>query len=53
MASGLDHTAVPSDGPRRRRNRVLDAVSLIVVLLAFSVLASVAFQRLSYFRYFR
>ena len=51
MASGLDHTAVPSDGPRRRRNRVLDAVSLIVVLLAFSVLASVAFQRLSYFRY--
>ena len=51
MASGLDNTGVPSDGPRRRRNRVLDAVSLIVVLLAFSVLASVAFQRLSYFRY--
>ena len=51
MASGLGNTGVSPDGLRRGRNRVLDAVSLIVVLLAFSVLARVAFQRLSYFRY--
>ena len=51
MASGLGNTGVSPDGLRRGRNRVLDAVSLIVVLLAFSVLTSVAFQRFSYFRY--
>ena len=51
MASGLGNTGVSPDGLRRGRNRVLDAVSLIVVLLAFSVLASVAFQRFPYFRY--
>ena len=36
---------------RLRRSRVLDVLSLIVVLLAFSVFAGVAFQKLSYFRY--
>ena len=51
MASGLGNTGVPSDVLRRGRNRVLDVVSLIVVLLAFSVFAGVAFQKLSYFRY--
>ena len=51
MASELDNAGVSSAAPPQRRNRVLDAVSLIVVLLAFSVFAGVAFQKLSYFRY--
>ncbi len=51
MASELDRTVVSSDSRRRGGSRVLDAVSLIVVLLTFSVFASVAFQKLSYFRY--
>ena len=51
MASELAGTGVSRDARRRGRNRVLDVVSLIVVLLAFSVFASVAFQKLSFFRY--